>query len=359
MGCIHIKEFQMNDSIPGCDALAMEAFEILSLSQKDLNYFFTAFLDIDADDSGHIRADEFFAYFRIEQTPFNKRIFIDMDTDNSGYLNFCEFVCAMWNFLSLLPEKLGSFAYYIFDDDKSGSLDHMELKKLVETIHHKSYDTNPAVKKYVQDVMANCGGARVSITHFEKCCSENKGLTAPLISLQYRIRESFIGHSFWRDISARRAADHNQSQPDFIQKLSQNIDAKRKEKSRILMMERKLAKEQERIDAAKSKKGNRRDGRRRTSIMFSFYAKGGATPSNTLPPAPRRRRSSFIRPNLVKNGEKKREKASKKKKKVQPVFTNIEDAEDFSSNIQEEKKQHEGGGKNGGRKHVGSKARVS
>lgn len=95
MGCVGSIEFQQDNSIPGRDEIAMETFDELGIIKSELDIFFTAFVDIDADNSGYIRGDEFFAYFRIEQTSFNKRLFISMDTDNTGYLNFCEFVCAM------------------------------------------------------------------------------------------------------------------------------------------------------------------------------------------------------------------------------------------------------------------------
>ena len=191
MGCIGSVAFVRDDSVPGRDQIAVETFEELNLSQSDLDIFFTAFIDIDADNSGHIRADEFFAYFRVEQTPFNKRLFVSMDIDNTGYLNFCEFVCAMWNFLSMEPSRLGSYAYFLFDDDGTGNLDHEEVKQLVETIQHKSYNKNPAVRKLVDSIIT--GKTNVSVEHFARCAQEIPSLCAPLISLQHELRKTFIG----------------------------------------------------------------------------------------------------------------------------------------------------------------------
>jgi Ca2+-binding EF-hand superfamily protein len=75
----------------GQDSIAVETFEQLELSDSDVNCFWKAFIDMDADDSGNIRADEFFAYFNIENTGLNSKIFMTMDSDHSGYLNFCMF----------------------------------------------------------------------------------------------------------------------------------------------------------------------------------------------------------------------------------------------------------------------------
>jgi Ca2+-binding EF-hand superfamily protein len=89
------------------------------------------------------------------------------------------------------PPSLGAYAYFLFDDDGGGSLDHDEVKKLVETIQHKSYDKTPAVRKLVENIMT--GQSKVSVEHFAKCSKENQSLCAPLISLQHEIRSSFLG----------------------------------------------------------------------------------------------------------------------------------------------------------------------
>jgi Ca2+-binding EF-hand superfamily protein len=85
------RRFIRNELVPGQDSIAVETFEQLELSDSDVNCFWKAFIDMDADDSGNIRADEFFAYFNIENTGLNSKIFMTMDSDHSGYLNFCMF----------------------------------------------------------------------------------------------------------------------------------------------------------------------------------------------------------------------------------------------------------------------------
>lgn len=92
MGCLGSREFILNEDVPGQDSIAVETFQLLELSDSDINCFWKAFIDMDADDSGTIRADEFFAYFHIENTILNSKIFMTMDSDHSGYLNFCMFL---------------------------------------------------------------------------------------------------------------------------------------------------------------------------------------------------------------------------------------------------------------------------
>lgn len=90
--------FIPNDDIPGQDGVAVKVFEQLMLSTMDINKLYEAFLDMDADGSGFIRADEFRAYFKIEATRFNDKLFCSFDADSSGHLNFMEFVAAVRTF---------------------------------------------------------------------------------------------------------------------------------------------------------------------------------------------------------------------------------------------------------------------
>jgi hypothetical protein len=99
MGCCTGRQFILNELVPGQDSIALQTFEQLELSISDVNCFWRAFIDMDADDSGTIRSDEFFAYFNIENTGLNSKIFMTMDSDHSGYLNFC-------NILTLLSPPL-------------------------------------------------------------------------------------------------------------------------------------------------------------------------------------------------------------------------------------------------------------
>ncbi len=98
MGCSHstaTEHFVINENVAGQDRVAADVFQKLLLSKQTLDTFYRGFCEIDADNSGLIRLDEFRAYFRVENTEFNRRVFTIFDYDNSGCLNFLEFVCAV------------------------------------------------------------------------------------------------------------------------------------------------------------------------------------------------------------------------------------------------------------------------
>lgn len=85
--------------------MAVHVFDQLMLSETEVNKLYEAYIDIDADGSGFIRADEFRSYFKIEHTRFNDKLFGSFDADGNGFLNFMEFVAAV----SASPSRILSF----------------------------------------------------------------------------------------------------------------------------------------------------------------------------------------------------------------------------------------------------------
>ncbi len=140
MGCIFTKrKFVVNSSVEGQDESALEVFQTLGLSDRDIDLLYTAFWDIDADSSGLIRPLELFNYFEVEETVFINHIFTLFDEgkgllikrhscfdgaiiDKSGMINFMEFVCTLWNLLTLPESDFGSLAYLIKDSTADGKI---------------------------------------------------------------------------------------------------------------------------------------------------------------------------------------------------------------------------------------------
>jgi hypothetical protein len=96
MGCSKSVHFEPDPSRPGQDDYAIKFFyKTLLLTPEELNNFFVAYNDIDADNSGYVREDEFLTYFSLERTEFNHAVFGMFDFDNSKFLNFFEFTCGV------------------------------------------------------------------------------------------------------------------------------------------------------------------------------------------------------------------------------------------------------------------------
>lgn len=91
---------------------------------------------------GLIRPSELFSYFEVEGTKFECCIFslfdegkdflvtwfapnysqLTVTVDNSGMINFMEFVCTLWNLLTLPEPDFGSIAYLIKDPSATGTI---------------------------------------------------------------------------------------------------------------------------------------------------------------------------------------------------------------------------------------------
>ena len=129
------KVFAVDESVPGCGALAYRTFRKLQLSDATIQRFFNKFNDIDADGSGEVSLDEFYGFFAIARSPFGDRVFTMLDLDKSGAIDFREFVCCMWNFCTYEVDTFIEFAFRMYDLDGSEQLEMEELRDLVEEVY--------------------------------------------------------------------------------------------------------------------------------------------------------------------------------------------------------------------------------
>jgi hypothetical protein len=49
MGCMFSQSFEVQEGVPGQDEYAMEIFDKLHLEKRDIDKFYAAFSDMDAD----------------------------------------------------------------------------------------------------------------------------------------------------------------------------------------------------------------------------------------------------------------------------------------------------------------------
>ena len=108
MGCTGSKDKEYIDfryvyeAVPKI-RLWQKTFEALCLTENDVGRLYKIFRKIDKDSSFSIEVLELLMYLDIERTPFTKSAFSIFDDDKSGSIDFREYVCALWNYCTVLP----------------------------------------------------------------------------------------------------------------------------------------------------------------------------------------------------------------------------------------------------------------
>lgn len=97
----------------------MKVFKEAHLTQYHLDKLFTIFDDIDKDGSGLVRMDEFFSFFRLEDSDFNRELFRTFDSDGSGELSFLEFVCVVSDNAILGSSRFYSLCSILFPSGRA------------------------------------------------------------------------------------------------------------------------------------------------------------------------------------------------------------------------------------------------
>ena len=129
---LHVTPAKFNEIV----ALA----QTVGLSKREILMFCKVFCKIDVDLSGQISMLEFLNHFKMDNTEFNRRTFLVMDTDKSGKIDLAEFIAAIYNFCTYTHRGLVKYAFELFDEDKSGSLEVFEVIEMVKFIYGKPLD---------------------------------------------------------------------------------------------------------------------------------------------------------------------------------------------------------------------------
>ena len=81
---------------------------------------------------GEINIDEFFDHFGLEWSRFAERAFMVMEVSGDHKLSFAEFTVGLMNYCTCTHDGIIRLAFDLFDDDHSGHIDRLEMKKLLK-----------------------------------------------------------------------------------------------------------------------------------------------------------------------------------------------------------------------------------
>jgi Ca2+-binding EF-hand superfamily protein len=339
MGCSSSKPFVINEEIFGYDSGCASIYKSIGIPERELSLLHTAFYDMDADDQGVIRLDEFLTYFNLEYCRIFKKIFSAFNEDDSGCMSFASFVLNVWNFLSMNYKKVCLFLFRIYDESKRGTLNTAELKELVEDLH----TTGGLLDSYkLSKLFERIPSSSLAELPYLIWIDENKDFLDTVLSRQSQLRSRLIGERFWKQAEILRLSDLKQSSPEFDTVLMSRLSEERiqhtkylrskgaakatanaaftttRQRITFIMME-KLNQKQKNSDKASSKKGGSsskskgdKDSTKEKNATSSSSSSNKATgrmvddelgelqnnPKRELPKEARRRRS-IIKPSLA------------------------------------------------------------
>ncbi|OQR88178.1 hypothetical protein ACHHYP_07281 [Achlya hypogyna] len=149
--------------------------------------------------SGTIDRDEFFRSVNEERTAVGDAVFALIDIDGSGELDFSEYVEALGAFCLLNTEEILKFCFFVFDQDKNGTIEDAELAALLEVLHADGGTSN--MKDALEKFQFNADG-KIDFREFQSLNEQFPTLLYPVYRLQENLKRHSMGTSWW----AKRAA---------------------------------------------------------------------------------------------------------------------------------------------------------
>ena len=177
--------------------------------KNEINRLHTKFVNCDIRNTGSIKSDEFFAYFQLEPDAMNQKIFYSLDVRGDGTLDFCQFVCTLWNFLSLPVDQLGAYAHFLFDDNKNGkALKPNTAKDLIEVLYQQKCEKNSGAQKIYDKFRKQ--KFIFSVAKFTKWSKSNTALLGNLIGRHQKLQVQILGKEYWNILSKNRGGLGNE-----------------------------------------------------------------------------------------------------------------------------------------------------
>lgn len=226
MGCTHsdqvqiVLTFVVNDVVEGQGPLAQKDFNLLGLTEVQVDYLFNVFQRISRSRSGMISLAEFYDYFPVERSPFSERVFSTMDINKNGGVDFHEFVLMMWLYCSLDRRDLTDFAFTMYDNDGDGYLTIHDFRELLLEVYGIMLASNPVVQYVLKEVEGQ-SRTLISKNEFKMINHNNSGLLFPAFRMQACIAERVFGNKkLWLKEEKKRETEGLGSQATVWQTLS-------------------------------------------------------------------------------------------------------------------------------------------
>lgn len=172
------------------DKKDMEVLKKIFLDKTSISKLLTVFNEMDVDGGGTISFNEFYVSYRFESTPLIELI---LGSFNVRIFNFLEFVCLIWNFLSMAETRLSLFMFFLFNTKKTKRIAYSLLSKHYRSVHGKTLKNGSRLIAALREIETKCCVTGVSGPEFVEFCEEFPIISAPMKVVQLYFQEKILG----------------------------------------------------------------------------------------------------------------------------------------------------------------------
>ena len=181
------------------DPRAIEAAQMLDMTQKHLRLLKRSFEIIDLDGSGNIDATEFLESLGEQRSPFTDKLFSVIDVDGSGTIEFDEYVRVLATYCMFSKDEILRFCFECFDVDGSGTIDEKEFVELCKTVNNANPTFPANFKQALQDFDVNEDGL-IDYSEFLEIERRYPLVLFPAFRLQDTMQKNSMGELAWLEI---------------------------------------------------------------------------------------------------------------------------------------------------------------
>jgi hypothetical protein len=206
--------FELNEDILGFDEKSKEFYQSIGLSDEDLNILYTAFYDIDSDNSKVIRIDEFLTYFEISNSTLTTKLFSLFEPD-AKYLSFLSFVTIIWYVCSIDSKRLPAVIYRLYDPTNLNAITIPQIVEFMKIVNADIQGSSSRIEKCVE-ALPGYGDRRTAITatQFSNWAESYQAIFSPVVTIQMNLRIKIMGVKIWHDREEKR--EKNKELNDFL-----------------------------------------------------------------------------------------------------------------------------------------------
>ena len=188
--------------------LLLEQIQYVGYSSDDVDHLRGVFHKMDADDSGTVDVDEFFAYIGEKRTPLSDHIFSfhehPIGTQVEGeILDFGMFVKVISNYCLFDENLLCRFFWHMIDPEGTREAKASEVKQLLDMMDNQAPGVLTVNARKLAVTKLNLRPSNVDgvikFDDFYNLCVKMPPFLYPAFKLQHAMQKKFFGQKYWEN----------------------------------------------------------------------------------------------------------------------------------------------------------------